>query len=116
MNAFLKIGLSALLIFAISETARRSSIAGALVASLPVVSVMSMIWLFHDTKDVAKVAAFSTGVLWLVIPSLVMFALLPPLLLRWKFSFPAALALASAATVATYFLMLAVLKRFGITL
>lgn len=114
MIAALKIAISALLIFAISEISKRSSLAGALVASLPLVSILSMIWLYFDTKDVTRIAAFSTGVLWLVIPSLVMFALLPPLLLRWHFSFPVALAMACLATVAAYFLMIPVLKRFGI--
>jgi hypothetical protein len=114
MQPLLKILISALLIFAISELSKRSSFAGALLASLPLVSIMAMIWLWRDTHDAARIAQFSTGVFWLVLPSLVLFALLPPLLTRWQVAFPLALTLACAATIVAYFLTAAVLKRFGI--
>jgi hypothetical protein len=68
------------LVLAISEIARRSSFAGALLASIPLVSVLAIIWLYVDTKDVAKVSALSTSVFWLVLPSLVLFVTLPVLL------------------------------------
>ena len=110
----LKILVSAFLIFAISELAKRSSFFGALIASLPLVSILAMIWLWRDTHDASRLAQFSTGVFWLVLPSLVLFALLPPLLTRWHFSFPSALAIACAATTVVYFLAAAVLRRFGI--
>ncbi len=116
MQPLIKILLSALLIFAVSEIAKRSSLFGALVASLPTVSMLAMIWLWRDTHDAVRLARFSTGVFWLALPSLVLFALLPALLLRWNFSFPVALALASSATVVTYFAMLAFLKSFGVQL
>ena len=114
MQPILKILISALLIFAISELAKRSSFLGALLASLPLVSILAMIWLWRDTHDAARLAHFSTGVFWLVLPSLVLFALLPPLLTRWHLRFPLALALGCAATVIAYLVAAAVLKRFGI--
>jgi hypothetical protein len=116
MPELLKILLSALLIFAIAEISKRSSAFGAVVASLPLVSILAMIWLYHDTGDVTKVATLSQGIFWLVLPSLTLFALLPPLLLRWKLDFPLALTLAGAATVAAYFVMIVVLRRFGVAL
>jgi hypothetical protein len=114
MQPLIKILISALLVFAVSEIAKRSSLLGALVASLPIISILAMIWLWRDTHDVIRLARFSTGVFWLVLPSLVLFALLPALLLRWNFSFPAALAIASSATIVTYLAMLAMLKHFGV--
>jgi len=115
MNPFLKIALSALLIWAISEIGRRSTSSAALLASLPFISILSMIWMYHDSHDVARIALFSWSVIWYVVPSLILFALLPPLLTRWNVPFYAALFLASAATVAGFFMMKAVLKQFGIT-
>ena len=116
MPEVLKIILSALLIFAIAEISKRSSVFGALVASLPLVSILAMIWLYHDTGDVARIANFSQGVFWMVLPSLTLFALLPTLLLRFKLGFPLALIIACAATALAYGVMLLVLKRFGITI
>ncbi|MBN2870061.1 MAG: DUF3147 family protein, partial [Campylobacterales bacterium] len=63
-----KIAITTVLIVLISEIAKRSSFWAAVLASLPLVSVLAMIWLYVDTKDVAKVSALSTGVFWLVLP------------------------------------------------
>jgi hypothetical protein len=115
MNPLLKIALSALLIWGISEISRRNTSLAALLASLPLISLLAMIWMYHDTHDVARIAAFSWSVIWYVVPSLILFALLPPLLTRWNVPFYAALFLASAATVAGFFIMKAILKQFGIT-
>ena len=90
--------------------AKRSSLFGALIASLPIISILAIIWLWHDTHDAIRVARLSRGILWLVLPSLVLFALLPPLLLRWNVAFLLALAIACAATVICYFALFAVLK------
>lgn len=113
MPFLLKTLLTALLIGLIAEIAKRNSFFGALTASLPLMSILAMVWLYRDTGDVAKIADFARGVFWLVLPSLVLFALLPPLLVRWQLSFPLALALASAATVGAYFAMVAVLRVTG---
>jgi hypothetical protein len=116
MQPLLKVLVSALLIVSISEVSKRSSLLGALLASLPLVSILAMIWLYRDTHDVVRVARFSTGVFWLVLPSLVMFAVLPPLLLRWRLSFAAALAIACLATALAYVAMSAVLKKMGVSI
>jgi hypothetical protein len=116
MQPVFRILISALLIFAISELAKRSSFLGALLASLPLVSILAMIWLWRDTHDAARLAQFSIGVFWLVLPSLVLFALLPRLLTRWHYSFPVALLFGCGATVIAYLLVAALLKRFGVAL
>lgn len=74
--------LSAAIVVSVSEIAKRSTIAGGLLGSLPLVSILSMIWLYQDTGDVSRVAALSMEIFWLVIPSLVLFVVLPFLLTR----------------------------------
>lgn len=109
----IKVVVTAILVVAISEVAKRSSLLGALLASIPLTSVLAMIWLYADTGDTAKVADLAANIFWLVLPSLALFIALP-VLLRAGWGFTPSLAIACAITVACYFLMLAVLKRFGI--
>jgi hypothetical protein len=97
----IKIVISALLIAAVSEVARRSSLLGAVLASLPVTSLLAFIWLYRDTGDVGKVAALSADIFWLVLPSLVLFVLLP-VLLRHGWNFWLSLATSCTATAASY--------------
>jgi len=97
----IKVLVSALLVAAISEVARRSSLLGALLASLPVTSLLAFIWLYRETGDAQKVAALSADILWLVLPSLLLFALLP-LLLRQGWNFWLSLATSCAATAVAY--------------
>jgi hypothetical protein len=115
MNPLLKILLSALLIWGISEISRRNTSIAALLASLPLISLLAMIWMYHDTHDVTRIADFSWSVVWYVLPSLVLFALLPSLLTRWHVPFYGALLIASAATIVTFFIMKALLKLVGVT-
>ena len=96
-----KIVVTALLVVAISEVSKRSSFIGALLASIPIVSVLAMIWLYTDTRDVTQVAALSRSVFWLVLPSLVLFLLLPVLLTR-GYAFYASLAVSIGATILVY--------------
>ena len=110
-----KVAVSAVLIVAIAEISKRSSMIGALLASIPLVSVLAMIWLYFDTRDADKVAALASGIFWLVLPSLALFISLP-LLLRQGFNFSLSLGLSIAITVACYTAMIAVLRQFGIDL
>lgn len=68
-----KVLLSALIVALISEIAKRSPALGALVASLPLVSVLGMIWIWRDTRDPVRMAAHSQATFWYVLPSLPMF-------------------------------------------
>jgi hypothetical protein len=107
-----KLAVSAALIVLISEIARRSTLLGAVVASLPVVSLLAMIWLYVDTGDVARVAAFSREVLVLVIPSLLLFATLPTMLERGV-PFVISLLAAGALAAVAYPVVLWVVQLFG---
>jgi len=110
-----KAALSGILVSVISETAKRSPAFGALIASLPLVSVLGMIWLWRETGDSARIAAHAEATFWYVLPSLPMFLVLPALL-RAGVHFYLALALSCLLTVVLYVAMVWVLKRFGITL
>ena len=110
-----KLLISAVLIVTISEIARRSSFIGAILASIPLVSVLAMIWLYIDTRDIDKVVSLSTSIFWLVLPSLALFIALP-LLLKQGISFYLSMGISIAITIACYWLMVQVLNQFGIEL
>ncbi|XSG81446.1 MAG: DUF3147 family protein [Methyloligella sp. ZOD6] len=115
LYATLKLLITALLIVIISEIGKRSSVMAAILASIPLVSVLAMIWLYIDTKDVEKIASFAQGVFWLVLPSLILFVTLP-LMLHRGMGFYLSLTVSVALTVLGYLAMLQVLKRFGIAI
>jgi len=110
-----KVIITTVLVVLISEIAKRSSYAGAILASVPLVSVLAMIWLYIDTKDMSKVSALSTSVFWLVIPSLALFISLP-VLLKQGFNFYICIALSILITIICYWIMLHILQYFGIKL
>lgn len=107
--------LSGLIIAAVSEIAKRSPGFGALVASLPLVSVLGMIWLWRDTGDRVRMAAHAEATFWFVLPSLPMFLLIP-YMLRHGWSFWAALVLGSLLTVLLYGTMTWLGGRVGLRL
>mgnify|MGYP000850782814 FL=1 len=110
-----KIFVSALLIVAISEIAKRHSALAALLAALPVTTLLAFIWMYLETGKIEPIAALSGQVFWLVIPSLALFLSLPVFLSRgWGF-WPSLLA-SCALTSGTYLLMLPLLHRLGIAL
>lgn len=111
----LKAVLSGLLIAAVSTIARRSPTVGALVASLPLISVLGMIWLWRDTHDRARMEAHVGGTFWYVVPSLPMFLLIPALL-RAGMPFYLALLLGCLLTVVLYLAVNWAAPRFGIEL
>lgn len=109
----LKIILSAGLIMAISEIAKRSSYWGGIMASLPLISIIAFIFLYEETKDIKAISSLSTDIFWLVIPSLALFVMLP-LLLKKGVNFYASLGLSCLVTIVCYYLMTLVLKKFGV--
>ena len=110
-----KAALSGVIVAIVSEIARRSPGIGGLIASLPLISVLGMIWLWRETGDAARMAAHSEATFWFVLPSLPMFLLIP-FLMRGGFSFWLALAAGCVLTVALYSLTLAVGPRLGLRL
>ncbi len=115
LNYAIKIAVSALVLVAVSELAKRSTFLGALLASLPLTSLLAFVWLYLDTGDVQKVSALSLNIFWLVLPSLALFLLLP-LLVKFGWGFWLSLSLSMAATAGCYAIMVAVFKQFGVQL
>ena len=74
--------LSGSLVVGAGEVAKKNDVFGALIASLPLISILTIIWLYNDTGDTEKISQFSIDIFWLVIPSLLLFATLPFLLHR----------------------------------
>lgn len=107
----IKFFTSAALIVAISEIAKRYSFIAAVLASLPLTSLLAFIWLYIDTKDANKVAALSTDIMWLVLPSLAFFIVLP-LALKHGVNFWLALVLASIVTALAYGVMTLLISHF----
>ena len=107
--------VSAAIIVAVTEIAKRSAALGALAASLPLVSVLSMIWLWRDTGDAVRLASYSQATCWYVIPSLPMFLVIP-VLLRTGISFWISLSLGIIMTAVLYLLVRIIAERFGLSL
>ncbi len=111
----IKAGLSGVIVAAVAEIAKRYPGLGGLVASLPLVSVLGMMWLWRDTRDPVRMAAHATGTFWFVLPSLPMFLLIPALLKRGVTFWPA-LGAGCALTIALYAAMTWLGPRVGVRL
>ncbi|MFN3659202.1 MAG: DUF3147 family protein [Pseudolabrys sp.] len=111
----LKAALSGIIIAVASEAARRAPTLGALIVSLPLISLLAIMWLWFDTGDRERVAALAQGTFWYVLPTLPMF-LVVPALLRAGVGFWPALALGCALTIVLYFATVWLLGKFGVVL
>jgi hypothetical protein len=111
----IKAALSGAIVAAVSEIARRYPGWGGLVASLPLTSLLAMIWLYRDTSDPERVAALAGSTFWFIIPSLPLFIALP-WLIRSGLGFWAAMAIVVAGTLMLYALMFWAAPRLGIKL
>ncbi len=110
-----KAAVSGAIVAAVAEIARRYPGWGGLVASLPLVSLLAMTWLYVDTRDTARVADLASSTFWFFLPSMPMFLIIP-WLLRSGWSWAATMAAALAVTLALYALMFWAAPRLGIRL
>lgn len=111
----IKAALSGIIIAVVSEVAKRYPGFGGLIASLPLVSVLGMIWLWRDRPDAINMAAHAEATFWFVLPSLPMFLVIPAML-RHGFGFWVSLALGCALTIALYGMMVWAGPRLGLRL
>jgi hypothetical protein len=111
----LKYLLTAAIVVAVSELARRSTAFAAVLAALPLVSILAMVWLYVDTGDRERVASLSIGVFWMVLPTLGFFLLLPWLLRRCS-GFWLPLLGAGAVMVVVYLVYALAGRRLGLPL
>ena len=111
----IKAAVSGIIVAAVSEIARRYPGWGGLVASLPLTSLLAMIWLYRDTQDAGRVAELSISTFWFFLPSVPLFVALP-LLLRAGIGFWTAVAIGVASTLVLYALMFWAAPRLGLKL
>ena len=108
-----KIGLTALIIFAVVQVSERNTLLAAVLASIPIVSVLAMMWMNHEGQSATEIAGFAKDIVWLIIPSLLLFIVMPQLIERgWEF-YPA-LGAGVATTVIGYILMVQFMEKYGL--
>lgn len=115
LYVLLKAALTGAIVAAASEVARRWPGWGALIVSLPLVSLLTFIWLWVDTREPLRIADMSHSTFWFFLPSMPLFLLLP-VLLRSGMGFWPALGIACAVTIALYAGMALMAPRLGIRL
>lgn len=105
---------TAAVVVLVSELAKRSDKLGGLVAALPLVTVLALIWLYVDKQPQEKIANHAWYTFWYVIPTLPMFLAFPLLLPRIGF-WPTLLA-CIVITLICFALFALLVRRFGIEL
>ena len=111
----IKAALSGIIVMIVSEVARKSPGFGGLIASLPLVSILGIIWLWRDTADVERIAAHSEATFWFVLPSLPMFLAFPAML-KSGVAFWLAMTLSCLLTMVLYLAAIWLLPRLGINI
>jgi len=115
MQFLIKVVISALIIAGVSELAKKNTALAAIFIAIPIMTVLSMIWIYMDTKDLGKISAFSYEVLIAVIPTLLFFLLIP-LFIKLYNNFILSLVLSSVIMVIIFLIYSFVLSKFGIKL
>lgn len=113
MQFIIKIIISAFIIAVVSEIAKRFAFIAAVVASLPLTSILAMIWLYNDTKEVQKIIDLSSNIFWAILPSLLFFITLP-LLLKMGLGFSSAMVISSVIMFLGYAIYALLLNIFEI--
>ena len=108
-----KAAISGVLIAIISEVARRSPGWGGLLASLPLTSLIAIVWLWRDTGDAQRIADQAVSTFWFVLPSLPLFLMIP-VMIRAGWGFWPAILVSCVVTMALYAAMFALSARLGI--
>jgi hypothetical protein len=106
--------ITATVIVAASELAKRSDKLGAMIVALPTVTILTMIWLYVEKQPSEKIANHAWYTFWYVFPTLPMFLLFPALMQRY--SFWLSLLISSLITIICFWLFSLLLKQFGIDL
>jgi len=108
-----KIALTALIIFGVVQVSERNTLLAAVLASIPIVSVLAMMWMNHEGQSSEEIVEFAKSIVWLVLPSLLLFIVMPVLMERgWEF-YPA-LGAGLVSTFIGYFLMTQVMEKYGL--
>ena len=106
--------ITAAVVVLVSELAKANDKLGGLIAALPLVTVLALIWLYIEKQSMSKIANHAYYTFWYVIPTLPMFLLFPYLLPKWGF-WPTLIG-CIVFTLVVFYLYVLVLKNFGIDL
>ncbi len=109
----LKVFISAIIIALISWISQKSTLWGGILASVPLTSLLAILWLFRDTHDLEKISNLCKDIFWLVLPSLAFFLILP-YLIKLKVNFGLAMSISIVIVVILYYLTILILKRHGV--
>ena len=107
--------ITAAVVVAVSEIARRSSLFAGLIASIPLVSFLAIIWLYWETKNSQKIVDLSYSIILMIIPSLTFFIVLP-FVMKLQSSFVISMIVATVSTIIAYWLFILLLKKFSISI
>lgn len=108
-----KLIITTLLIVLISEISKRSPLAGAILAAIPLVSILAMTWMYIDTEESTKAVEFSQNIVWLIAPSMTLFIAFP-LLIKKGLSFYPSMIISISLTVFAYYSVIYLLEKSGI--
>ena len=108
----IKILITVAIIILVTEISKRDTLFGGLVASLPLISFLSFIWLYVDTKDADRIAQLSVHIFWLVIPSLIFFVVFA-WLIKLNVGFVLSMATATIIMLIGYGVTTYLLKQFA---
>ncbi|MCX6076632.1 MAG: DUF3147 family protein [Campylobacterales bacterium] len=110
-----KLIITALLIVLISEIAKKSSLIGAMLAAIPLVSILAMTWMYIDTNDSSSAVEFSSRIVWLIAPSMTLFIVFP-ILIKKGFLFYPSMVISILMTAVAYYSVILILGKFGVKL
>ncbi|MAK40300.1 MAG: hypothetical protein CL993_01050 [Euryarchaeota archaeon] len=110
-----KIFLTALIIFIIVEISEKNTLFAAILASIPIVSVLSMMMMYQEGQDAIEISQFAKDIVYLIIPSLLLFIVMPWLIETHDWAFYPALFIGLLSTIFGYFIMVQILEQFSIT-
>jgi len=111
----LKVLPTALIIVGVSEISKRSTLLASLLASLPMISFITIMWMKYEKAEISRISSFSREIFWMVLPSLAFFILFPWLLDRGM-GFYKSMGLATSVMMGLYMLLAMMLKKWGILL
>ena len=110
---FAKVIISAFIIVLITEISKTNTFFGSLLASIPTISLIAIIWIFYETGDVSKIRQLSVSIFWLTLPSLVFFITFP-IFLKNNFNFSLCIIISTFLTIICYKLFIILLNKLGI--
>jgi len=111
----LKILITALIVVVVSEISRRSTIIAGLIASIPLTSLLAIIWIYFETSDLENIKNLSSNILLMIPPSLTFFICLP-IFIDMKIEFYVSVLFSIVITAIVYWLYFYILGIIGINL